>query len=73
MSLIELLPAIRSLSHPDKVRLLGVLAEELARDEGLNEIRAGGEYPIWSPYGAFDAAKIMLDALEAEKKKPSPR
>jgi hypothetical protein len=69
MSLTELLPSVRSLSHPDKVRLLGVIAEELAREEGLPEIRAGASYPIWSPYGAFDAAKTLLEALAAEGKK----
>jgi len=70
MSLTELLPSIRSLSHPDKVRLLGVIAEELARDEGLPEIRPGTAYPIWSPFGAFDAAKTLMEALAAEGKKP---
>ncbi len=69
MSLSELLPSIRSLSHPDKVRLLGIIAEELACDGGLLNIPQGTEIPIWSPYDAFDAANALMQALAAEGKK----
>lgn len=67
MSLAELLPAVQSLSHQDKLRLLQFLADELAREEGLPELRPGAEYPIWSPYEAFEAARVLEQALDAER------
>ena len=63
MSLTELLPAVRSLPHSDKLRLLQFLAGELAREEGLPDLRAGAEFPIWSPYDAYDAAQVLEQAL----------
>jgi hypothetical protein len=66
MSLAELLPAVRSLPHQDKLRLLQFLARELLRDEGLPDIRAGADYPVWSPYEAFAAARVLGEALQAE-------
>jgi hypothetical protein len=62
MSLAELLPAVRSLPHPDKLRLLQFLARELVRDEGLSDIRPGTDYPVWSPYESFEAARTLEQA-----------
>jgi len=63
MSFIELLPAVRSLPHKDKVRLLQFLVGELVRDEGLPDICPGADYPIWSPYDAFDAARALSEVV----------
>ena len=65
MSIDELLPAVRDLPHGDKLCLLQFLANALAREEGLPEIRPGSEFAIWSPYDAFAAAATMLQTLEA--------
>jgi hypothetical protein len=70
MSLTELLPAVRSLPHPDKLRLLQFLAGEIAREEGLPEIRSDCPYPIWSPHDAFEAATALEQALQAERVGP---
>jgi hypothetical protein len=32
----------------------------------LSPIEAGGAYPVWSPYDAFDAAEAMLKVLKDE-------
>ena len=66
MSLVELLPAVRSLPHLDKLRLLQFLVGELAREEGLLDIRSGAEYPIWSPHSAYQAATILERTLLRE-------
>jgi hypothetical protein len=65
--LAELIPQAKSLSRIDQLRLIQLLAAELAGDEG-NEIKASGSYPIWSPESAFAAADVMLQALAKEGK-----
>jgi hypothetical protein len=64
MSIAELLPVVRSLPHTDKLRLLQFLAGELARSEGLASIQPEAEFPIWSPFDAFDAAAALGKLLE---------
>lgn len=66
MSLLELFPAVRSLPREEKVQLLQFLAGELARDVGLPAFHPGDEYPIWSPYDAFEAAGTLERALDDE-------
>ena len=63
MSLTEVLPSVRALSRSDKFRLMQELLAELAHDEGLEE----GEYPIWSPYDAHEAAATLMQLLEEDK------
>ncbi len=64
-ALAELLPDARSLSRTDKLRLIQLLAEDLAGDDGTG-IRPDQAYAVWSPDRAFDAADVMLRALAAE-------
>lgn len=64
MSLSELLPVVRELPHQEKISLLQFLANQLAQDEGLPEIHAGAEFPVWSPQEAFPAALAMQHALD---------
>jgi hypothetical protein len=63
--LAELIPEAKSLSRIDKVRLIQILAEELAGDEGT-DIKASRSYAVWSPDRAFNAADVMLRALADE-------
>ncbi len=70
MSLVELLPTVRSLSRQDKVRLIQWLAVELGEVEGPAPIPAGRSYPLWSPDRAYDAAAVLLRALDAEGRGP---
>jgi len=44
-----------------------VLVVELARDEGIPVIDGGSSYAIWTPHQAFDAAAVLLRALDADK------
>jgi hypothetical protein len=64
MSLVELLPTVRSLSRQDKLRLIQLLAGELAQAEESDPIPAGQYYPLWSPDRAYDAAAVVLRALD---------
>jgi hypothetical protein len=61
----ELIPEAKSLSRVDKLRLIQLLAEELAGDEG-SDIKANQSYAVWSPDQAFGAADVMLRALADE-------
>lgn len=63
MSLIELLPNIHALPRADKLRLIQMLAQDLADAEAAPVLEPGGAYDVWSPDGAFDAAEILLDTL----------
>jgi len=53
------------LSRVDKLRLIQLLAEELAGDEGAG-IKVNQSYAVWSPDSAFEAADVMLAALANE-------
>jgi hypothetical protein len=59
-----LLPALQSLSRADKLRLMQHLANELAREEGVAPVERGAAYPVWTPQHAFEAADVLLKALE---------
>lgn len=63
--LAQIIPEAMSLSRVDKLRLIQLLAEELAGDEEMG-IEAGRSYPVWSPDRAFSAADVMLRTLSGE-------
>ena len=67
MSLIKILPDIQSLARADKLRLIQLLAQELAEAEAPPSLVAGQSYPIWPPDQAFAAAETLLQTLHAEK------
>jgi hypothetical protein len=46
MSLLELLPEVRALSRIEKLQLIRVLAEDLARSEEIAPFEPGREYPL---------------------------
>ena len=60
MSIAELLPSVKALRRSDKFFLVQELISDLAREEGLAE----GEYEIWSPYDAHEAADKLMKLLE---------
>lgn len=66
MTLNELLPSLHALPRGDKLRLIQLLAADVATEDG---IAADPEtaYPVWSPYEAFDGAATLLRVLEEEK------
>ena len=64
MSVTELLPTVHALPRHEKFRLMQALLTELAQEEGIPE----GEYPVWSPYEAHEAAATLMRMLEEEQK-----
>jgi hypothetical protein len=63
----ELLPKVQALPKADKLRLMQFLVSELAREEGVTLLQPDTDYPIWTPYNAFDAATTLLNALKEEQ------
>ena len=63
MSLAELLPSVQALPRSENFRLVQELIAELAQEEGLTE----GEYTVWSPYEAHEAASALMQLLEQDK------
>ena len=64
--LAEVMPEVKSLSRADKLRLIQLVAEELALVEQAG-IEADQSYPVWSPESAFSAADAMLHVLSRDK------
>jgi hypothetical protein len=70
MSLVEMLPIVRSLSRIEKLQLIEFLADDLAQTEQPTPFLAGRVYPLWSPDQAYEAADVLLRELEAERTRP---
>lgn len=70
MSLAEPLAAVRDLSRAEKLQLIEVLAAELTEAEQPAPLASGRSYRVWSPYGAHEAAAVLLDVLRAETVRP---
>ena len=68
MNVTELLPQLRQLSHADKLYVMQFLVSELAQEE-TNLLKPDLNYPVWSPYDAFEAANTMLKVLKASEDK----
>lgn len=71
MSLAEMLPNIQALSRGDKLRLVQILAQELAAEDDGASLAAGHAYPVWSPDQAFEAAETLLQTLRTEDGRPA--
>ncbi len=67
MTLNELLPSLQALPRADKLRLIQVLAADVASEDGIAPADAARTYPVWSPHEAFDGAATLLRVLEQEK------
>ena len=64
MSLPELPPSIRSLTRADKLRLIQLLAADMAREDGIEREVSDQTVPIWSPHEAFQGAATLLRAID---------
>lgn len=62
----ELISTLRDLSRSDKFYIMQLLISELAQQE-TDLIKPEQAYPVWSPYGADEAADTMLKVLQAAK------
>jgi len=67
MELTDLLPAIQSLPRADKLRLLQLIAAEMAREDGIGADLGEKTVPIWSPHDSFEGAAILLRSLEQDE------
>ena len=63
MSISELLPAVHSLPHADKLQLIRILAEDLTGIGSSPLDCVTGSLPDWTPHGAFEAAETLLSVL----------
>ena len=66
--LVQLFPRLRDLKRTEKLYVIQFLVSELAQEEA-ELMQPGVAYPVWSPYDAFDAATVMLQALAEAKVK----
>jgi len=71
MPLADLLPAVRELSRSEKLRLIQVLAADLAETEDTASLTPGRSYPLWSPFDAHEAAKMLFDVLDDDRESSS--
>lgn len=62
----ELISTLRELSRSDKFYIMQLLISELAQQE-TDLIKSEQAYPVWSPYGADEAADTMLRVLQSAK------
>jgi hypothetical protein len=67
MTLNELLPSLHALPRADKLRLIQLLAADVACSDSIAAGDADTTYPVWSPYQAFDGAATLLRVLEEDK------
>ena len=59
----DILYALHKLSKAEKVQAFQYLANALALEEEP-PLQSGGQYEIWSPYDAHEAAGTLLDLLD---------
>jgi len=67
MTLNELLPSVHVLPRAEKLRLIQILAADVASEDSIGPPDADRAYPVWSPYEAFDGAATLLRVLEQEE------
>ena len=67
MSLSELLPILQELPRADKLRIIQLMASELAKEDETILLENQGDYPIWSPHDAFQAADTLLKVLAEDQ------
>ena len=58
---------LQKLDRGDKLRIIQILAGELAVEENA-PLQAGATYEVWSPFDASDAANTLLKMLEDDEK-----
>jgi hypothetical protein len=67
MSLAELVPALQDLPRDDKLELIRLLVTDLTRQEGIDLLQSGASYPVWTPLGAYDAARSLQQLLDHDR------
>ena len=67
MTLSEVLPTVQSLPRADKLRLIQLLAADVAHDDGIVLDVADKTVPIWSPHDSLQGAATLLRVLDEDK------
>jgi hypothetical protein len=62
----EFLDELRKLKRAEKLRVVQILVNDLAEEEGVS-LTSELEYPIYTPFGNEAAAQILFEALRASK------
>ncbi len=70
MTLSKILSTIQSLPRADKLRLIQLLAADVARDDGIALDLADRTVSIWSPHDSFQGAATLLCVLDEDKVAP---
>ncbi|MEN0046514.1 MAG: hypothetical protein AAF806_05620 [Bacteroidota bacterium] len=74
MALSNLLPSIQQLPFLDKLRLIGILAEEIQQpfqaETVSTYLQPDQIHYIYTPYDTFGAAEILMQTLEENSKSP---
>ena len=65
MQLLEVLDILHGLPRVDKFRVVQFLTSELAREEA-GMLLPNGEYAVWSPHDATDAASTLTQFLREQ-------
>jgi hypothetical protein len=63
MTLTELLPAVRQLSAPEKLKLIRLLAEDLDKAEDISPLEPFKNYDQPTPYNTFGAGVVLMKSL----------
>lgn len=64
MTLADLLPAVRQLSAPEKLKLIRLLAEELDTAEDISPLEPFKTYDLPTPYNSFGAGAVLMEELK---------
>lgn len=64
MKLTEILPMVRQLSTPDKLKLIRILAEQLDTNEDISPLEPHSVYYLPTPYNSFGAGEILMQAMQ---------
>jgi hypothetical protein len=59
----QLLPLLRSLQQHEKLFVIQFLVAEMSRQQ-QGFVLPEGVYPVWSPYDSYEAADLMLQAIQ---------
>ncbi|MBD1900824.1 hypothetical protein NDI44_03730 [Trichocoleus sp. DQ-A3] len=69
MNLAELVPMVRQLSAPDKLKLIRILAEDLDTNEDISPLEPYKVYYLPTPYEAFGAGETLMQAMQSADNK----
>jgi hypothetical protein len=62
-----ILPTLLAMPRADKLRVIEVLASDLARQREEATFDPNATYEFWSPHDSYEAAAQLMDMLEKHK------